>query len=118
MKLPNADRAVIDAAKLRGYCLNADHPRGKQKARVFSRRATSGSKEESMSEEVKLLDVVALTGDLPAKGLRRGQVGTIVEVVAPGVFEVEFCDHEGRTWAMATLPARELIVLVYEPRAA
>ncbi|MCI0638013.1 MAG: hypothetical protein L0Y72_15325 [Gemmataceae bacterium] len=36
MKLPNGDRAVVDIAKLRDYCLNPDHPRGKHKARVFA----------------------------------------------------------------------------------
>jgi hypothetical protein len=36
MKLPNADRAVVDMAKLRGYCLNANHRRGQHKARVFA----------------------------------------------------------------------------------
>ncbi len=39
---------------------------------------------------MKLLDVVALTEDLPELGLHRGQVGTIVEEYEPGVFEVEF----------------------------
>lgn len=35
MILPNADRAVVDIAKLRDYCLCADHPCGRHKARVF-----------------------------------------------------------------------------------
>ena len=36
MKLPNPDRAVVDIAKLRDYCLNPRHPRGRNKARVFA----------------------------------------------------------------------------------
>lgn len=36
MKLPNPDRAVVDIAKLRAYCLNPGHPRGRHKARVFA----------------------------------------------------------------------------------
>ena len=36
MKLPNADRAVVEIAKLRDYCLSPDHPRGRNKARVFA----------------------------------------------------------------------------------
>ena len=36
MKLPNAGRAVVDLAKLRDYCLSAEHLRGKHKARVFA----------------------------------------------------------------------------------
>lgn len=35
MKLPNASDAFVDIEKLRGYCLNLEHPRGKHKARVF-----------------------------------------------------------------------------------
>ena len=35
MKLPNAENAVVDVAKLRDYCLNPNHPEGKHKARVF-----------------------------------------------------------------------------------
>lgn len=35
MRLPNAERAVVDTAKLRDYCLNMHHPRGRHKARVF-----------------------------------------------------------------------------------
>ncbi|MCB1233570.1 MAG: hypothetical protein KDM91_00695 [Verrucomicrobiae bacterium] len=37
MKLPNADRAIIERGKLRDYCLNPNHPRGKHKAKVFRR---------------------------------------------------------------------------------
>jgi hypothetical protein len=35
MRLPNAERAVVDLRKLRDYCLSAAHPRGRNKARVF-----------------------------------------------------------------------------------
>ncbi len=36
MKLPNAEKAFVDIEKLRGYCLNQFHERGKHKARLFS----------------------------------------------------------------------------------
>ena len=36
MRLPNPSRAFVDASKLRDYCLNAQHPRGRHKARVFA----------------------------------------------------------------------------------
>src|SRR5262249_32828015 len=36
MNLPKADFAVVDIAKLRDYCLNPDHLRGRHKARVFA----------------------------------------------------------------------------------
>jgi hypothetical protein len=34
--MPNADRAVVDLVKVRDYCLNPEHPRGRHKARVFA----------------------------------------------------------------------------------
>src|SRR5204862_5130674 len=36
MKLPNAENSVVDIDKLRDYCLNPEHPRGRHKARVFA----------------------------------------------------------------------------------
>ena len=36
MRLPNGDRAIVPIEKLLDYCLNADHPRGRHKARVFA----------------------------------------------------------------------------------
>ena len=35
MRLPNPRSAVIDIEKIRSYCLDPEHPRGKHKARVF-----------------------------------------------------------------------------------
>lgn len=35
MKLPGADRAIVDIAKLGDYCLDSHHPRGRHKARLF-----------------------------------------------------------------------------------
>ncbi len=71
-----------------------------------------------MIESPKLLDVVALTVDLPQSGLRRGQVGTVVEELAPGVLAVEFSDDAGRTYALAHLTAAEVMTLHYQPAAA
>ncbi len=67
-----------------------------------------------MSTEIKLLDVVALTEDLPERGLRRGQVGTIVEMLGPDVFVVEFVDNSGRTYATLSLRASQLMVLHHQ----
>jgi hypothetical protein len=66
-----------------------------------------------MSEAVRLHDVVALLEDLPARGLRRGQVGTVVEHLGPDVYEVEFSDDEGRTYATLALKDDRFIVLHY-----
>ena len=63
---------------------------------------------------VKLLDIVALLDDKPAEGLVAGQVGTIVDVLAPGVFEVEFLDSNGRIAALTELQRAELLILKHE----
>ncbi len=68
-----------------------------------------------MKESVNILDVVALTEDLPERVLYSGQVGTVVEVLEPGVFEVEFSDDEGHAYASVALKAEQLLVLRYEP---
>jgi hypothetical protein len=63
----------------------------------------------------KLLDTVAVLEDQPAKGLVAGQVGAIVEVLGADVFEVEFCDSEGRTQTFAELRRSDFLILRYEP---
>ncbi len=68
-----------------------------------------------MNQQIKLLDVVALTEDLPVRKLRRGQVGTVVENLATGVFEVEFTDNDGRAFASLALKASQLMILHYQP---
>ncbi len=69
-----------------------------------------------MNNPVKLLDVVALTVDLPEHKLRRGQVGTVVEILAGGTaFEVEFSDREGRTYESLDLRPDQIMVLRHEP---
>lgn len=51
----------------------------------------------------KLLDTVALTHDIPAARLRKGDLGAIVEIHDPGAMEVEFVAASGRTEALLTL---------------
>lgn len=68
-----------------------------------------------MTERIRLLDVVALTNDLSEHQLHRGQVGTVVEILAPNVFEVEFSDDEGRTYALVPLRRDQFMVLRYQP---
>ena len=64
---------------------------------------------------IEILSVVALLEDLPAQGLVRGQVGAVVENWAPGVYEVEFCDDGGKTYAMVALKAEQLMRLHHAP---
>lgn len=68
-----------------------------------------------MNAQIRLSDVVALTEDIPDRGLLRGQVGTVVKSLGPGVFEVEFVDNDGRTYAMLPLKSSQLLVLHYQP---
>jgi hypothetical protein len=69
-----------------------------------------------MAAPIKLLDIVALTEDLPEQHLWRGQVGTVVEILAAGeAYEVEFCDRDGRPYASLGLRPGQLMVLHYEP---
>jgi hypothetical protein len=65
--------------------------------------------------DIKLLSVVALMRDFPERGLVRGQVGTIVEKLAPGVFEVDFSGDDGRTYATLALKSSDLLRLHHEP---
>jgi hypothetical protein len=65
-----------------------------------------------------LLDAVALLRDVPARGLARGQVGTIVEALDEATALVEFSDDDGRAYAIEPLPRRELLVLHYVPQPA
>jgi hypothetical protein len=61
-----------------------------------------------MSYEIKENDVVALLVDLPAQGLRRGDVGTLIEVFEqnqhhPGGFIIEFVDETGQVHTHADI---------------
>jgi hypothetical protein len=68
-----------------------------------------------MTNKIKLLDVVALTVDLPEYNLWRGQVGTVVEILAGGkAFEVEFSDRDGRTFESLGLRPDQIMVLHFE----
>ena len=56
----------------------------------------------------KLLDTVVLKRDIPERGLRRGDLGAVVEVHSADAFEVEFVAASGRTQALITLRAEDL----------
>ena len=111
--LPKGERAIVDLRKLRDYCLNLDGARGRHKARVFAtaRRDYGGEGSVMPKRKIKLLDTVALLKDLPERKLKRGEVGTIVEVLAPEVYDVEFYDDEGQTYAELALRGDQLITL-------
>jgi len=51
----------------------------------------------------KQLDTVVLDLDLPASGLRKGDLGAVVQIYEPDSLEVEFVTASGRTQALVTL---------------
>lgn len=75
-------------------------------------------KESANSKPPAVLDVVAVLADLPAEGLLRGQVGTVVESLDERAVLVEFSDDQGRAYAVAPYPRSDLLVLHYMPKAA
>ncbi|MGL4503173.1 MAG: DUF4926 domain-containing protein [Planktothrix sp.] len=66
-------------------------------------------------EIFKICDVIALLEAIPEHNLIPGQVGTIVEELAPNVYEVEFIDDEGQTYAMLPLQVHQILRLHYSP---
>jgi hypothetical protein len=62
-------------------------------------------------QRVKLLEAVALVEDLPERNLRAGEVGTVVELLDQNVYEVEFCDEQGQTYAELALRGDQIIPL-------
>jgi Domain of unknown function (DUF4926) len=57
---------------------------------------------------IKEHDCVVLTEDLPAEGLKAGDVGTVVHIHNGGTaYEVEFVTLTGETVAVATVLAKQ-----------
>ena len=61
--------------------------------------------------KIEILDVVTLVEDLDSEGLRRGEVGTVVEQWKDGVVEVEFSDNSGKPYAFAALRPDQMMKL-------
>jgi hypothetical protein len=65
-------------------------------------------------QSIPLLAVVALTENLPAHNLTRGQIGTVVEYLernGESELLVEFSDEQGQTYSMTALEPNQLLVL-------
>jgi hypothetical protein len=56
----------------------------------------------------QLLDVVVLDRDIPDSGLKRGDLGAVVDISAPDAIEVEFVTASGRTQALVALQPSDL----------
>jgi hypothetical protein len=57
---------------------------------------------------ISALDTVVLNRDLPEHGLKRGDLGAIVEIYGPVGVEVEFVLASGRTVALLTLSTADI----------
>lgn len=55
MALKNADRAVIDPAKIRDYLLSSSHPVGRFKARFFEALGYTADQAERLEEDIRNL---------------------------------------------------------------
>jgi hypothetical protein len=73
MKLPNAEHAAVDIEKLRGYCLNMTHHRGKHKARVFAASLGLTAKDADFLRDA-LLEAVRNYDAVPAEEIEYGQL--------------------------------------------
>ena len=74
--------------------------------------------DQSGNSSPSILNVVALLNDVPAQGLARGQVGTVVERLDEQNSLVEFSDDDVKAYAIVPCPDSELLVLHYDPQAA
>lgn len=63
------------------------------------------------NKTIKLLDTVALLENIASRKLRAGEVGTVVEILDDGVYEVEFCDDAGQTYAEFAVRADQIMPL-------
>jgi len=61
-----------------------------------------------MTKEYRELDTVVLRHDIPASGLKAGDLGAVVHVYAPDAIEVEFVTASGQTQALLTLQASDV----------
>ena len=64
MKIPNAERAIVDIGKLRDYCLNSEHNDGKHKARLFSAALGMGINDAEALREALLQAVQTANAQL------------------------------------------------------
>jgi hypothetical protein len=156
MRIPSADRAVIDPLKLHGYLLSQSHPVGRFKAGFFVALGYSENEWQRLETDLRaqhlnrdamtgeanpygrkyeirapimgpaalptvrdgvprrremryrILDVVVLEKELPERGLRRGDLGAVVQLYEPDGLEVEFVTASGRTEALVTVNVRDV----------
>jgi hypothetical protein len=90
--LPNSEWAILD--------IRVDCTDRRGCAPVRHRLGFVTTEETTKSERPAVLDIVALLADLPAEGLARAQVGTVVEPLDDKTVLVEFTDDHGRAYTI------------------
>jgi hypothetical protein len=81
LRLPNTNRAFVDVAKLRDYCLSPTHPVGKHKARVFA--SVLGLTDADAAElRVALLEAARTLDAIPGEHDEYGQRYTLDLILA------------------------------------
>ena len=58
--------------------------------------------------KISILDTVVLEKDLPINGLKKGDIGAVVETYEPDGLEVEFVTGTGETQAIVTLNIEDI----------
>jgi hypothetical protein len=56
----------------------------------------------------RVLDTVVLDRDVSEHGLRKGDLGSVVEIYEPDGLEIEFVTASGRSAALLTLNSRDV----------
>ena len=126
--LEETRQEISEAIKFHIACLQEDREVVPKPTSKLPNQTPSGILAEFVSVEVskaqtaltdsaiKLLDVVALTQDVPEHNLKRGDVGTVVEILSNGeAFEVEFSDDNGQMSKCLSFLASQLRVIHDKP---
>jgi hypothetical protein len=92
-------RGTFGSSGLSRYCLDDT-----RRSRICALR----HRVSRIGNMYKLLDTVVLDCDLPEHGLRRGDLGAVVDLHEPDGLEVEFVLASGRTQALLTLNAGDV----------
>ena len=89
-RLPNAERALIDAEKLRGYILSSAHPVGRFKAAFFQKLGYSAENwetfEQRLREQILTQDITRIEESrygqkFIVEGPLAGSTGETVQIV-------------------------------------
>ncbi len=91
MKIPGAERGVIEAAKLRDYLLSASHPVGRFKAAFFVALGDSQEawqtlaadlRSHAVENEAKASEMNAYGQKYEVHGILRGPTGRVAAIVS------------------------------------